>query len=507
MVKRFFLLFLFLFVFSVADAVAASRKSVRFRWDPVSDSTIVAYRVSYGFTPAKVAASFSVGMNTSFTLKNLRAGQTIYFSVQSENAAGVRSAPSDLLAVRVSNRRPPSRRPPRVVRPVRRPSRPRPPVRPRAPVRPRVPVRPRAPVGSPATTSRSYLGNSQLNHLCGSWNTGFTDRNAGRIHWNLLRLENTDSAHPNSMFLRMSNSGGLPLSEQNLILKAGETRDIVLNDLLPDAQSGEVCLDAGESLKGRVFQILETGTSSRRQQNFLLDFPLQAGMSGPQVVSWNNSQPNLGAGGSQNVEKSWLTVLNLESAATEGSLVVSDEKGVELLRLPLSIPGNGRSDLDFLALSHQGYGQAKWIPESSVARVILSMSRYYSEENSAVSTAAVTLEGTASAASETTFSFTPQVGRNSVVELLNPLGAPTNINIEISTPGRGPSNFVVSLPAFGSQHLLLGGLGVRGSRSLVRLKSDQPGGLVAYGFEYEFGNRGELLEVSRISSEMATNTP
>jgi hypothetical protein len=70
----------------------AQTQQVTLGWNASADSTVVGYYLYYGTTSGVYTNKINVGTNTTFTMTNLVAGSTCYFTTASYNARGVESS-------------------------------------------------------------------------------------------------------------------------------------------------------------------------------------------------------------------------------------------------------------------------------------------------------------------------------------------------------------------------------------------------------------------------------
>ncbi len=84
-------------VMSVPMAVSAA--SLTLAWNPPSDSSVVGYVLTYGTQSGVYINELNVGSTAQATVNDLTGGVVYYFVVRSYDATGVRSAPSNEVAV------------------------------------------------------------------------------------------------------------------------------------------------------------------------------------------------------------------------------------------------------------------------------------------------------------------------------------------------------------------------------------------------------------------------
>jgi len=89
-----------------ASSVEAA--TVTIAWDPNHEPDLARYLVGYRTSPSGSETTVSVGLVTSWSLSTAVEGQTYYFRVYAENAAGLRSAPSSEVATTVPIAPPPT---------------------------------------------------------------------------------------------------------------------------------------------------------------------------------------------------------------------------------------------------------------------------------------------------------------------------------------------------------------------------------------------------------------
>jgi hypothetical protein len=90
---------------SLSGARAAT--SVTLAWDPSSSSEVVGYRVHYGTSSTSLDQSLEVGNNLGATIQNLVDGQIYFFVVTDYTAAGIESAPSNMVVFNNATGTPP----------------------------------------------------------------------------------------------------------------------------------------------------------------------------------------------------------------------------------------------------------------------------------------------------------------------------------------------------------------------------------------------------------------
>ena len=83
-----------LFLLSFSSPSAADTPSMTLAWDPVKDSAVRGYVLSYGTASRSYSRYLDVGKVTVFTVGNLAHGTTYYFAVRAYDAEGRLSAPS-----------------------------------------------------------------------------------------------------------------------------------------------------------------------------------------------------------------------------------------------------------------------------------------------------------------------------------------------------------------------------------------------------------------------------
>ena len=80
--------------FILSTAVPGWAASVKLAWDPVTDPTVVGYKVHYGTKPGKYSQTIRVEgrLNTKAEVINLEEGKTYFFAITSIDLMGRESA-------------------------------------------------------------------------------------------------------------------------------------------------------------------------------------------------------------------------------------------------------------------------------------------------------------------------------------------------------------------------------------------------------------------------------
>src|SRR5215471_16023451 len=76
-------------------AASTSAGQVTLAWDAARGSGLAGYRLYYGTSSRTYTTSISVGLQTSYTVTNLTAGQLYYFAVTAYDGTGTETAPSN----------------------------------------------------------------------------------------------------------------------------------------------------------------------------------------------------------------------------------------------------------------------------------------------------------------------------------------------------------------------------------------------------------------------------
>ena len=87
-------------------AARASAEQVTLAWDAASGSNLAGYRLYYGTSSHTYTTSIPVGLQTSYTVPNLTAGQLYYFAVTAYNGTGTETVPSNEVSTTIASSAP-----------------------------------------------------------------------------------------------------------------------------------------------------------------------------------------------------------------------------------------------------------------------------------------------------------------------------------------------------------------------------------------------------------------
>lgn len=211
--------------------------------------------------------------------------------------------------------------------------------------------------------------------LYGLWN-GFLSMT------NILELVNR-TAQDQTVSVLFHNIQGQMVRKVDLVLRALEQRDLILNDFaefqrdsyglivvtLPQgAQNGEI-------VDGRMSYYRSAGSAFE----FAFSVPLAPPSYGRSSVAFNTFQPSLQAGQGNYLVTQWLSIVNLDTTAAKSYTVYRfDERGVLLTSAVYSVAPFGRLDIEggHVSPGPSKVGQHVVIPHDVVAPYIVQLFRY-----------------------------------------------------------------------------------------------------------------------------------
>lgn len=189
---------------------------------------------------------------------------------------------------------------------------------------------------------------------------------------------------------------------------------------------------------------------------FAFAMPVLGGLTGSQFVAFNTYQPSLDAADASNLVANWIQITNQESSSQNGTIYFYGQDGSTLLTSPVSLSAGARSDFSGHQFGANHVGQIEWRPSSSSAHFTVRNVRYYYDNDGSSDhfDSAFQLEARHGSGELMAVPLDTR-SASSILEVLNTRNASTSVTVKIYNAGGTLLNTMnVSLPAYGSQHII-----------------------------------------------------
>jgi hypothetical protein len=229
--------------------------------------------------------------------------------------------------------------------------------------------------GTGATDVESYVEHNLSGKYCLDWN-GYLDN-----FMQVLELRNTGCGAL-STSVTMINAEGIVQGAIHVPLSAGAENDLIVNQLsgFSPLSYGNICVsvDSGENPdKLNVQMSTYSLTPDRSSFAFAFAEPFTGIQVGPQFVGFNHYFPTLNFEELNKFVESYVQVSSYEAVAETGLLIYYDVAGNEIKRTELTIPPNGRLDVDTHSVGPDTVGLVEWLPNDTSAKFHIALNRYY----------------------------------------------------------------------------------------------------------------------------------
>ena len=335
--------------------------------------------------------------------------------------------------------------------------------------------------------------------LCSEWNGFFS-----ASMWNIMEHVNSAST-TRSLATTLFDINGSAQSVSNGTVLSGAQTDILVQDMPGRIANsyGRVCTvhngSAGE-LDGRMVYYKPTPSGF----DFAFALPFQNGIKGSQFVLFNTFQPSLDLTDANNFVANWVQITNLDSVSRSGTLFYYAQDGSLLASDTQTLPSGARRDFSGHQFGPNLVGTIEWRPSVNTAPFQMRVVRYY-YDNPTLSESfdsAFQLEGLKGSGETQVVPIDTRDG-TAVLEVANVKSSPQNIVVRFyNSAGTLLQTLPLSLPSFGSIHLIADGILVNGFGS-AWIDGSGAGGVIATAMQYGRTNTAGIKYVYGVQSREA----
>ncbi|MFN8391325.1 MAG: Ig-like domain-containing protein [Bdellovibrionota bacterium] len=315
---------------------------------------------------------------------------------------------------------------------------------------------------------------------CSEWN-GFLGM------YNINEYVNLDGSN-HDVTATIYDAAGASQSAVSVHVLAGAQTDLLVHGMTGWAHDayGKVCstVDAPASagdIDGRMVYYKQSGSGYQ----FAFAMPFESGYAGDQFTTFNTYQPSLDPSDAKNLAANWIQITNLESTTQTGALEYYSQAGDLIATDPVSLPGSARQDFSGHRFGSNLVGIIRWAPTSGSARFLMRNVRYYYDNEGAISSfaSAMQLEGVKGSGELLSVPLDTS-GKTAVLEVANVTASAITAAVAFyDSTGTNVSNQTLSLPAYGSVHLIADSI-FNGGLGMATVDGSGTGSVIAVGMHY-----------------------